>query len=98
MLPRFEWDDTKDRRNQRRHGLSFAEARQLFESDDRYLELFDTQHSDVEDRFIAVGPIDRGIVVVVYAEIDDDVIRIISARFAGTRERDVYRTHMDHLT
>ena len=95
MPPRFEWDDAKDRRNQRRHGLSFAEAQQLFASDDRYLEMFDAEHSDVEDRFIAVGPIDRGIVVVVYAELDDDVIRIISARFAGTRERHLYRTYMD---
>ena len=29
----FERDDAKDLSNQRKHGLSFAEARQLFESE-----------------------------------------------------------------
>src|SRR5262245_36832096 len=95
MRPRFEWDDAKDRRNRRRHGLSFAEARQLFESSGGYLEIFDSEHSDAEDRFIAVGAIDRGIVVVVYTETDDDVIRIISARPASLRERELFWRHMD---
>jgi uncharacterized protein len=94
MLPRFEWDDAKDRRNQRSHGLSFADASRLFESVDRYLEIFDLEHSDVEDRFIGVGAIDRGIVVVVYVETDDGAIRIISARFATARERSLYWAHM----
>ena len=61
----FEWDDAKDRSNQRKHGLSFAEARQLFESGADYLEIFDVDHSELEDRFIAIGPIDRGLAVVV---------------------------------
>jgi putative transcriptional regulator len=62
----FEWDDAKDLSNQRKHGLSFSEARQLFESGADYLEIFDSQHSESEDRFIAIGPMGRGLVVVVY--------------------------------
>jgi uncharacterized DUF497 family protein len=46
--------------------LAFAEARQLFESGADYLEIFDVEHSEFEDRFIAIGPIDRGLVIVVY--------------------------------
>lgn len=88
---KFEWDSTKDRSNQRRHGLSFAEARQLFESGCEYLEIYDSEHSDVEDRFIAVGTIDRGIAVVVYTEPEEGLIRIIGARLANKRERDLYR-------
>ena len=88
---KFEWDSGKDRSNQRRHGLSFAEARQLFESGDAYLEIYDSEHSDVEDRFIAVGTIDRGIAVVVYTETDEGQVRIIGARLANKRERDLYR-------
>ena len=42
----------------------FAEAQQLFESGDDYLEIFDAEHSELEDRFIGIGPIDRGIIVV----------------------------------
>jgi uncharacterized DUF497 family protein len=61
----FEWDDAKDLDNQEKHGLSFMEAQRLFESGADYLEIFDEEHSEFEDRFIAIGPIDRGIVVVV---------------------------------
>ena len=95
MSPRFEWNDAKDRTNQKRHGLSFAEAAQLFEVGNRYLEISDVEHSELEDRFIAVGAIDRGIIVVVYTEPEDDVVRIISARFATSRERSLYRWHVD---
>ena len=46
---RFEWDDAKDRSNQTKHGLSFTEAKQLFEGNQDYLEIFDASHSDNED-------------------------------------------------
>ncbi len=75
----FEWDDAKDLSNQEEHGLSFAEARRLFESGADYLEIFDAEHSDFEDRFIAIGPTDRGLVVVVYTEREEEIIRIIGA-------------------
>jgi len=58
----------EDRGNRRKHGVSFAEAQRLFESGVDHLEIFDAAHSELEDRFLAVGPIDRGIVVVVYTE------------------------------
>ena len=92
---KFEWDDAKDRSNQKKHGVSFAEAQRLFESSDDYLEIFDAEHSEAEDRFIAIGPIDRGIVVVVYTEREENVIRIIGARFANKREQELFRSHMD---
>ena len=91
----FEWDDAKDLNNQRKHGLSFAEARQLFESGSDYLEIFDVEHSEFEDRFIAIGPIDRGLVVVVYTEREEDLIRIIGARLANKREQVLYRSYRD---
>ena len=75
--------------------MSFAEAQRLFESSDDYLEIFDAEHSEAEERFIAIGPIDRGIVVVVYTEREENVIRIIGARFANKREQELFRSHMD---
>ncbi|MHA7817646.1 MAG: BrnT family toxin [Pseudohaliea sp.] len=87
---KFEWDAAKNRANQRKHGLSFDEARQLFEHGDDYLEIFDEAHSSLEDRFIAIGEIQRGVAVVVYTERDEDVIRIIGARFATRREKQLY--------
>ena len=92
---RFEWDDAKDLLNQEKHGISFEEARRLFESGVDYLEIFDTEHSDSEDRFIAIGPIERGVVVVVYTERDEDIVRIIAARWANAREGSLYRSYMD---
>jgi len=94
----FEWDEAKDLSNQRKHGLSFSEVKELFESGAEYLEIFDEDHSETEDRFIAIGPIKRGLVVVVYTEPEEDLVRIIGARPANKREQDLYRSHMDQHT
>jgi uncharacterized DUF497 family protein len=91
---RFQWDDAKNAANRKKHGLSFEEAQVLFARSDRYLEIFDEAHSIVEDRFIAIGPISHGIIVVVYTEQDEDVIRIISAREATRQEALMYRAYM----
>jgi hypothetical protein len=95
---RFEWDDAKNVANQEKHDVSFEEARELFTSGEHYLEIFDAAHSDVEDRFIAIGPISRGLVLIVWTERDEDVIRIISARWATKRERQMYTKHMERRT
>lgn len=91
---RFEWDPAKAEANARNHALTFEEASQLFTSGVDYLLLFDADHSDDEDRFICVGPVDRGVVLVVMTERDEDVIRIISARFATKQECFLYEKRM----
>ena len=91
---RFVWDESKNIRNQKRHDVSFEQASTLFTRGDEYLEIFDEAHSYDEDRFIAIGPIPQGMVLVVYTEQEDDVLRIISARFATTREADMYRSYI----
>ena len=90
---RFEWDVGKGEINQRQHGLSFEEAKGLFTSGLDYLEIYDVEHSDEEDRFIAVGLVRRGLIVVVYTEPQEDVIRIISARFATPQESRLFRKY-----
>jgi uncharacterized DUF497 family protein len=92
---RFDWDQRKDATNQRKHGLGFQEAATLFTSGVEYLEIFDEAHSNEEDRFIAIGPIRRGVIVVVWTEKVTDTIRIISARPATAREIDLYHEHME---
>ena len=88
------WDDAKNATNQRKHGVSFEEARELFTSGRDYLEVFDEAHSELEDRFIAIGLVTRGLILAVWTERDDDVIRIISARWATKPEQDRYHTYM----
>lgn len=85
---RFEWDPGKDRANRLKHGLSFDEASRLFtDGVDSLLDIYDEEHSEDEDRFIVIGPIERGVIVVSYTERQDDVIRMISARMATAQER-----------
>jgi uncharacterized DUF497 family protein len=53
--------------------------------------------SDSEDRFISIGPIRRGLVMVVWTERLDDVIRIISARWTTKHEAERCRAYLEHL-
>lgn len=62
----------------------------LFTSGVDYLEIFDTDHSHDEERFICIGPVARGIVLVVIVDVDTELIRIISARRATPRESLLY--------
>lgn len=90
------WDPAKNLANQKKHGISFEEASQLFTSGANYLELFDEAHSETEDRFLAIGPIKRGLVLVVLTEQDEDTIRIISARWATKNERALFLANLDN--
>jgi uncharacterized DUF497 family protein len=92
-LVRVEWDPEKDRKNHTKHYLSFDDVRPLFETDTDYLVFYDDEHSDDEDRFIAVGPIAKGVIKVSYTEPNDDVIRIISARMASRSEQEMFYKH-----
>ena len=94
---RVTWDAAKNRANQKKHGVSFQEARALLLSGTDYLEIFDEDHSDVEDRFLAIGPIARGILVVAWTERDENTVRIISARLATKREQTLYRIYKERM-
>ena len=91
---RVVWDESKNRTNRKKQGVSFEEASALFHRGDDYLEIFDDAHSDEEDRFIAIGPVERGLVLVVYTERDEETVRLISARWATKREAERYRRHV----
>lgn len=89
------WEQSKNDANQEKHGVSFEEASALFAGDLDYLEIFDDAHSDEEDRFLAIGPIARGIVVVAYTEREAETIRIVSARRATRRETKWYSDYSE---
>lgn len=87
----FVWDEEKDRANQRKHRISFAEARTVF-YDENAREYSDPDHSESEERFILLGISSRLRVLVVchcYRE-SESVIRIISARRAQRSEEETY--------
>jgi uncharacterized DUF497 family protein len=81
----FEWDEQKNHANVHKHGFSFADAWELFEAP--MLIDLDVRIDYGEDRWIGIGRLQSRIVVVVYTELDDETIRIISLRKALSHER-----------
>jgi len=86
----FEWDPRKNRENQKKHGVSFDEARIAF-FDENARIIHDPDHSLKEDRFILLGSTGKTLVIVVHCYRQaETVLRIISARKATRRERAIY--------
>ena len=88
---RFEWDENKNLINQRKHGVSFDEAKAVF-NDEEALVIDDPEHSLEEVRFIILGLSSKTNLLVVfhcYRE-SETVIRIISARKATKTESGFY--------
>ncbi len=89
MTLQFEWDNVKDKANQQKHGVSFEEAKTVF-NDPYSITIDDPTHSINENRFIEIGlSTNYRILVVVYTE-RQNKIRIISSRKATLTERRLY--------
>ena len=88
---RFEWDEHKNRINQRKHGISFDEAKNVF-YDEEALVISDPDHSETEERFLILGLSSsaRLLVVCHCLRASETVIRIISARKATRTESGYY--------
>ncbi|MBY0509671.1 MAG: BrnT family toxin [Rhodospirillaceae bacterium] len=83
----FEWDEDKSEVTHRLRGFDFAYAALIFESD--VLEFDDTRRLYGERRVCAIGQIDTNVLFVTYTW-RGLVRRIISARLANRKERNVY--------
>ncbi|EGK90052.1 BrnT family toxin [Microcoleus vaginatus PCC 9802] len=86
---KFEWDENKAAVNLSKHGISFEEARTVFD-DPLYVDFYDPDHSDEEDRYIIVGESQQGNLLIVSYTERADFIRLISARKVTRVEREVY--------
>jgi uncharacterized DUF497 family protein len=85
----FEWDKEKAAANLAKHGVSFDEARTVFD-DPLYVDFYDPDHSLDEHRYIIIGESrQRRPLIVSYTE-RGDVIRLISAREVTRSERETY--------
>ena len=88
---KFAWDESKNRLNRRKHGVSFEEAKTVF-YDENAVEFPDPDHSEQEDRFLMLGVSYRLRVLIVchcFRE-GNSTIRIISARKATKKETNCY--------
>ena len=88
---KFEWDENKNKINQKKHNISFEEAKTVF-YDDNAILFDDPDHSIGEERFLIIGISQTEKLCIVshcYRE-KDDIIRIISARKATKTESKIY--------
>jgi hypothetical protein len=89
MMIEFEWDANKARVNLLKHAVSFDEAKTVFD-DPLYVDFYDPDHSDDEDRYIIIRRSQQGrLLFVSYAE-GRNRTRLISAREATRREKAAY--------
>ena len=81
----FDWEPRKAASNQRKHGVSFEEAAEVFD-DPLALYVADLDHAEI--RLVIIGSSSRGrLLYVVSVELEGDEIRIVSARRATRNER-----------
>jgi uncharacterized DUF497 family protein len=89
---RFEWDERKNRANQKKHGVSFELAQRVFD-DPLALSRLDTVEND-EQRWQTLGVVGEVVILLVVHTVQEEygegVIRIISARKATKHERRHY--------
>lgn len=89
MTLTFEWDEKKANENLEKHGVSFDEAKTVF-NDPFSVTIYDPDHSIDEHRYIDIGLSSKGrLIVVSYIE-RGEKIRIISSRKATKKEQKDY--------
>ena len=88
-MVRFEWDPWKAEANLLTHGVSFAEAVTVLE--DAVALTQEDPDAVEEERFVTLGLSDQSkLLVVVYAYVEPDIIRVISAWKANKRQEELY--------
>jgi uncharacterized DUF497 family protein len=85
----FEWNKNKAVKNLSKHGVSFEEAKTVFD-DPLYVDFYDPEHSEGEERYLIVGESDRGRLLIVSYTERGDAVRLISAREVTRTEREAY--------
>lgn len=82
---RFEWDKSKNKRNIQNHKIDFEDVHAVF--DGPMIIQLDNRQDYGEDRWIGAGFLHDIIIIIVFTEPDDDVIRFVSARRANRHEQ-----------
>ncbi len=90
---KYEWDENKNIINQKKHGVSFEEAIEVFD-DALQISKLDHRFNYFEERWITIGATKKENILVVanlfFSDDGEEIIRIISARKANNSERKIY--------
>lgn len=84
---KYIWDETKRKKNLKKHRLDFADVSQVF--DGPTLTMPDDAPDYGESRFNTMGLLDLAVVVVCHTESESE-IRIISMRKAERHETELF--------
>ena len=87
----FEWDEEKRIVNLQKHGIDFETAKLIFIG--ATLSFPDTRREYGEKRIGAYGEVNGIVIFVIYTQRGENR-RIISARKAGTHERQIYYAYI----
>jgi len=92
MMIKIEWDTNKALANQKKHGVSFEEAKSVF-YDDFALQFYADEQSGEEHRFLMLGfSCESRMLLVCHCERESgNTIRIISSRKATKSECSHYK-------
>jgi uncharacterized DUF497 family protein len=88
----FDWDDGNILKNWIKHGVTAGECEEIFFNEPLLL-IDDSQHSQTEKRYLALGKTNEGRILTVIFTIRKNKIRIISARDQSQKERNFYEKH-----
>lgn len=86
---KFEWDKNKAAINLSKHSVSFEEAKTVFD-DPLYIDFYDPDHSDDEERYLIVGHSNQGRLLIVSYTERGNLIRLINARVVTRAELEAY--------
>ena len=86
-MPKFEWDENKNKKNTLKHKVNFEEAKTVFDDPDA-IE-FEASR-DGEYRLIRIGKSAAKFILLVVYTVRGILIRLISARQASKDERNLY--------
>jgi uncharacterized DUF497 family protein len=85
---RFIWNKLKEEANQKKHGITFEKATEVFD-DPFFVEEYDEENSENEDRYNITGFV-KDIYITVSFTLRDNLSRIFSARKADSEEEGAY--------
>ena len=89
----YEWDSSKEKSNIKKHGVSFADAKDALNCG--LVVVLKEDSESGEERYVYVGMCKKlNVLVVVVTYPAEEITRIISARKANKRERKFYEAQL----
>lgn len=80
----FSWDQNKSDANRIKHGISFEQAKEVFDDRNAIVDTSSGEHD--EERWIAIGKTMKQFLIAVVFTVRGSTIRIIAARQARKNE------------